>query len=378
MNNNSILLEEIPEIKNVSSDCIPWNQAKKFVLNPETSCIHANIDNNWLEQVDLIYNQYNIYEQSDGKEQPIFPANSGLGIARSERIVEIMKTHSFDSLGKVLDIGCGNGGFLKVLQQNFPEIKLYGTEYSSKYKEIVESIPNVSKMYTCNIDQISDNDFELISLIHVLEHIPNPVKFLEQVRKKLTQNGTLLIELPHFEQNPFELAIYDHASHFSVASIKRVLNIAGFEIKEIRSDWVPKEITIIAQPAREQNVRKDPQLDILIEKQALFDKLLWLQSVKEQALSLRKQSSVFALFGSSIAATWLTAELDHDIDFFIDEDPFRNMKQHLNNPIYLPENVSQQCNIFIAQPPETATLIKSRLETKLQSSRIEVPSGFKE
>ncbi|GAH07136.1 unnamed protein product, partial [marine sediment metagenome] len=72
-----------------------------------------------------------------------------------------------------------------------------------------------------------EREFDLISMIHVLEHIPDPVGYLEQLRDNyLTPQGRILIEVPNlFAHDSFEIA---HLTSFSRHSLVEVVKIAGF------------------------------------------------------------------------------------------------------------------------------------------------------
>jgi hypothetical protein len=94
--------------------------------------------------------------------------------------------------------------------------------------------------------------FDLISMAHVLEHIPNPVGYLSGVQQKfLGENGYLLLEVPNlYSHDSFEVA---HLSSFSPHTLVETLKAAGFLVLSMkkhgapRSKLLPLYITVLAQ-----------------------------------------------------------------------------------------------------------------------------------
>ena len=91
----------------------------------------------------------------------------------------------------VLDFGCGVGGFLKrarkvasSIQGVEPERRL--RNYFKKEKIfVVTGLENVKK------------NFDVITLFHVLEHVPDPVLILNKLSKKLKNKGRIIVEVPN-------------------------------------------------------------------------------------------------------------------------------------------------------------------------------------
>jgi len=77
---------------------------------------------------------------------------------------------------------------------------------------------------------------------------------------------------------------------------------------------------------------------------------------------MSSNSTAFGIFGTSIAATWLTAELGNAPSFFVDEDVNRIGHLHLGAPIVSPAHVPAGSTVFVAQPTPIARLIADRLQ----------------
>jgi SAM-dependent methyltransferase len=270
----------------------------------------------------------------------------------------------------LLDIGCGNGSFLSAWSRLIPGWSLCGTEVGEKYKAQIESIPGVERLFTGDIAGIAGS-FDVISLIHVLEHIPHPVAFLERLRNKLKPDGLLFVEVPDCRQNCFMLLVADHCSHFSPNLLAGVVKAAGFDVLHATNQWVTKEVSVAAQPdadAREGCAVNLPQSDSL----EVFNGWQQLQHILSKVEPLARQAN-FGLFGTAIAATWLDAQLDRAARFFVDEDLNRVGNTHLGRPIVSPADTPNGATVFVALPQPLAGNVAERLRRLGRGLRVELP-----
>jgi trans-aconitate methyltransferase len=321
--------------------------------------VQKRTDAEWLREIEAIYAGYAIYHQSGGAEQAVFDSAMGRPSPRSMRLLgRLTARFPLNDTGRLLDVGCGNGALLRAFSAIAPNWALAGTEWSDKYRSIVEAIPGVEALHTVAPEDVPGR-FAMITMIHVLEHIPSPRAYLERLADKLEPGGHLVIEVPDHRQNPFELTIADHCSHFSQTSLARLLRSAGYEVLSEADDWVAKEITVVARPAAavaaEARTRA-PESD----RARVQDLVSWLVAVASDARAAAEDGH-FGLFGTSIAATWLTEALGDRIRFYVDEDPDRVGKTHLGRPIYQPSDVPEGSRVFIALPTPIAESLCRRL-----------------
>ena len=94
----------------------------------------------------------------------------------------------------ILDIGCGWGGFLRNVK-NYKSLS--GVELR---KECINYIKNNIKKINIS-DNINsfDRKFDIITMFHVLEHIPYQIDTLKVLKSKLKNKGKIIIEVPHAE-----------------------------------------------------------------------------------------------------------------------------------------------------------------------------------
>lgn len=97
---------------------------------------------------------------------------------------------------------------------------------------MVESIPGVIKLHTGPLEQLSER-FDLIVMIHALEHIPGPRESLVKLGDLLKPTGSLLIEVPDLESSPFVTLITDHCTHFSKNTLSWAVESAGHQVSNL-------------------------------------------------------------------------------------------------------------------------------------------------
>ena len=138
----------------------------------------------------------------------------------------------------ILDFGCGWGEFLNICKASRSRSGVEIREIPYKYiKKKFKSI-NVQK----NLNHFQSK-FDVITMFHVLEHIPNQVKILKSIKSKLKKNGKIFIEVPHAEDfliSQINLEEYkkftfwsEHLILHTFKSLRTILKAAGFKKIEI-------------------------------------------------------------------------------------------------------------------------------------------------
>ena len=135
---------------------------------------------------------------------------------------------------EVLDFGCGWGGFLNKIT-NAKTVN--GLELRN---ECINFIKNRRKKINIKRNLESFNKkFDIITMFHVLEHLPKQVEILRSLKKKLKKKGKIIIEVPHAEDFLLEFDELKEFKNFTFwsehlilhtyKSLKTVLIKAGFK-----------------------------------------------------------------------------------------------------------------------------------------------------
>src|SRR5207302_748942 len=117
--------------------------------------------------------------------------------------------------GSVLDFGCGNGVALRNFAAARPNWSLYGSELSDRALPNLRQIAGFVELHTCPIEDIPGR-YALVTLIHALEHVLDPVDTLSQLRARVDTDGHLFVDVPDCGRNPYDLIVADHLLHFTL------------------------------------------------------------------------------------------------------------------------------------------------------------------
>jgi 2-polyprenyl-3-methyl-5-hydroxy-6-metoxy-1,4-benzoquinol methylase len=129
--------------------------------------------------------------------------------------------------GALLDIGAGTGNFCETSKQNSWDV--YGVEPSEKAREVAAK-KNI--FLHQSIEDFTGQQFDVITLWHVLEHLPDLENTITAIQKLLKPNGVLIVAVPNY--NSFDAkhykgfwAAYDvprHLWHFSQKSMSKLFS----------------------------------------------------------------------------------------------------------------------------------------------------------
>ncbi len=353
-------------LNQVTSDCRPFSK-KNGELAICTNCgvVQKRITQDWLKQISSIYSNYEVYNQGCGLEQPSF--NDGVGVARSKKILTwLNQIKILPDQGNILDFGCGNGPFLREFSAYRPRWKLTGFELDNRNKNAIESIPK-GKFYSGSLDDI-DEYYDFIVTIHTIEHLQDPVTYLNSLSSKLKPEGLILIEVPDLEKSPFDILITDHCSHFVCKSLIYVCKLAGLEVVKVTSDFISNEISLLLKlPSIEgDNIinKKFISIDKEVlkqEKEIVNSHIDWLIDLRDHALNI---PNFVGIFGTSIGGTWMASELEGKVTLFVDEDPDRIGNIHMGIPIKSVKDILSSDCIVVPLRKDIADSIIGRLAKK--------------
>jgi 2-polyprenyl-3-methyl-5-hydroxy-6-metoxy-1,4-benzoquinol methylase len=148
----------------------------------------------------------------------------------------------FQQHGKILDIGCGSGLFVKEMEEFGWDS--YGVEID---KSAVEYARKTGLKVFCG--ELTDAHypeqfFDVVAIRHVIEHVHSPKEVMNEIYRIMKNEGTLILVTPNIDS--YEAKIFGrywtalevprHLFFFSLKTIKRLFETTSFEIEKV--DWI--------------------------------------------------------------------------------------------------------------------------------------------
>jgi len=254
--------------------------------------------------------------------------------------------------GRILDVGCGKGGFLRALANEFPNWDISGLDPSSNAVESCaeHNLPVVQGMLGDDI--LTAEKFDVVCLVSVLEHLPDPGAAICWCRRRLMANGLLFVEVPDTLQPEQSLTGFfnlEHIVHFTPFSLYRLLQQRGFNFSihdrdadgVIRvvfsnefagshsvSDFTPGDDRVHAR----QSVRNYASAE-----HQLIDKLR--RRVTNCLEDWRQRGLKVAVYGAGLHTAELAAliNLNENVSCILDGDPNKQGQKYLDLPVLMPQ-----------------------------------------
>ena len=148
---------------------------------------------------------------------------------------------AYEGEGRLLDFGCGTGGY--VARMAAAGWKAEGLDASAQAVAIGRKAGLTLHEGTLPGATLPAESFDVVTMWQALEHVPTPRATLEAVRRLLRPGGRLLVVCPRLDSlearwfGPcwFALELPRHLTHFTAETLRRHVEIAGFQVEGIRS-----------------------------------------------------------------------------------------------------------------------------------------------
>jgi 2-polyprenyl-3-methyl-5-hydroxy-6-metoxy-1,4-benzoquinol methylase len=175
-----------------------------------------------LDNLGKYYESVNYISHTDGNKTLFEKAYQIVKNIALKNKLSLINNLSKDK-GKILDIGAGVGDFLATAHQN--GWQTVGVEPNDKARAIAEK---KGVTFVEKTEDLPDNSFDIITMWHVLEHVPALENQIMELKRLVKPNGTIIIAVPNFKS--FDAVYYQeywaaydvpiHLWHFSKTAIK--------------------------------------------------------------------------------------------------------------------------------------------------------------
>ncbi len=143
---------------------------------------------------------------------------------------------------KILDVGCGDGQFIKIVKKKFKNRNVFGSEFSIHTKKSLSKLLGNNFFYKSDLKQIGKKNlkFNLITFWGVLEHLKDPVDTIKSSKKILEKNGKILVFVPNIKSRAFKILGVstptinprEHLQFFTESSMKYLSKNLGLKIEK--------------------------------------------------------------------------------------------------------------------------------------------------
>ena len=151
--------------------------------------------------------------------------------------------------GRLLDFGCGGGGFLKRMADQGWEVTGLDAAVGA-VRQIQEELGLKALVGSLPHPELPPGSFDVVTMWHSLEHVHRPLAILREAYRLLVPGGKLVVATPNIESLPFYwfgsswfgLDLPRHLTHFTPKTLRAMLETAGFSVDGVRmlrhSDWL--------------------------------------------------------------------------------------------------------------------------------------------
>jgi 2-polyprenyl-3-methyl-5-hydroxy-6-metoxy-1,4-benzoquinol methylase len=187
-----------------------------------------------LEKLPSYYESVNYISHTDGNKslfEKMYQIVKSIALKSKLKLI-----NSESQKGRILDIGAGVGDFLYVCKNDGWET--IGIEPSEKAKTIAKS-KGVS--FVENVSELDNNSFDVITMWHVLEHVPDLENQITELKRLIKPTGTIIIAVPNFKSfdakhygkfwAAFDVPI--HLWHFSKTAIQKLFAKQNLELVKV-------------------------------------------------------------------------------------------------------------------------------------------------
>lgn len=174
-----------------------------------------------------------IYQNAPRKPDDLFDFQE----AENLRFLRLTKmVRKYVSPGRYLDLGCGRGGFLDIMNDGHGigfDVGQSGTRQSTLGFTIVTG----SLLDVQSNERFGDDAFSFVTAFDVFEHLSNLPQYLVQLHRIIKMNGHLVITVPNVESivaritgERWNMILLEHLWYFSPKTLKQLLERYGFEV----------------------------------------------------------------------------------------------------------------------------------------------------
>jgi 2-polyprenyl-3-methyl-5-hydroxy-6-metoxy-1,4-benzoquinol methylase len=314
-----------------------------------------------------------------GEDDLLFDASGAVETLGRNQVAFLVPHLSRLGTGRVLDVGCGKGTLLTLFAECFPGWDRAGIEPSAAAAAIART--SGLTVYEGMLDTVAieSSSFDVVTIVHVLEHAASPMAALQSIHRALRSDGLVFIEVPNMlDPNMFyDFLLHEHLFHFSPDTLCRALIRQGFAIEAVEPSTVYGATRVIARKIGDQrDVRQPPAVELSHLTSGIRAwRRLW-DGMRQGAHDLAAAAAAgkrVALFGAGMttAALLVYTELNGaPIVGLIDESPWKIGRTYFGLPVFGLADVANLDldTIGIATIPGSQQVVRKKLSASFSAN----------
>lgn len=141
---------------------------------------------------------------------------------------------------RILDFGCGNGGFLKLVIEEGNAARAVGVDLDG---ESVRRLVSEGILCHRSVKEMQGERFDMVFMFHVVEHLPNPENILNMIAGYMEEGGIMVLETPNADDALLNIYHCEkfadftywspHIFLYNESTLTRMLKGAGFTVERI-------------------------------------------------------------------------------------------------------------------------------------------------
>ena len=153
------------------------------------------------------------------------------------------------SRGRLVEIGSSFGYALDAFRKdNWNVLGIEPDRHAAKYASKNMNIETINS--TLESAKVPDEYADVVVMLHVIEHVPDPIGTLREIRRVLKPGGHLVLETPRYDTAMFwllgrrerSLSCDGHIFFFTSESLRKAYTVAGFQLG--RLDYTGRSLTL--------------------------------------------------------------------------------------------------------------------------------------
>lgn len=200
---------------------------------------------------------------------------------------------------KILNVGCGTGGTIDMLEQFGPTTNVDISDEAIKFME-QRGYKGIVKVDDIGLP-FKDKSFDMVGAFDVLEHIEKDVEALKEWKRVIRDDGAILITVPAYQWlwSDHDVSLH-HKRRYTIKRLETTAKQAGLKLDK-RSYAIVFSLPLVVgfrllnKALRRKTTSETSYVDVPDWANSLFSRLLYTEAKAHRAVSLPAGTSVIAV-----------------------------------------------------------------------------------